>query len=165
MWDQAAGRGWGLAPELSGSGCCTGSAGHWDRRRSLDEVSVWDEPQLAAGQRRPGWCSSAQDHSFAPAGSDSAPSVPGSGLTAGTQWPASMLKLMTTQSQDQLRFSALTYKKQDTISGLACLTSFIAVWSSNTFCSLDNTSSLRAWELLSSWEICSSKVCRHKLTW
>lgn len=38
----------------------------------------------------------------------------------------------------------------------------MAVWSSNTFCSLASTSSLRAWELLSSWDICSSKACKRK---
>lgn len=38
----------------------------------------------------------------------------------------------------------------------------MAVCKSNTFCSLANTSSLRAWELLSSWEICSSKAWRQK---
>ena len=48
------------------------------------------------------------------------------------------------------------------VGGIINLTSFMAVWSSNTFCSLASTSSLRAWELFSSWDICSSKACRHK---
>lgn len=38
----------------------------------------------------------------------------------------------------------------------------MAVWSSRTFVSLANTSSLRAWELLSSCEICSSKAYRYR---
>ena len=46
--------------------------------------------------------------------------------------------------------------------GVIYLTSFLVVGSSNTFCFLASTSSLRAWELFSSWDICSSKACRHK---
>lgn len=157
MWGRAAGRGWGLVPALSESGCCTVSACHWGRKRFLYEASVWGEPLLAAEQRRPDWCFSPPRRSFAPAGSDSAPSVPGSGPTAETQSSAS--------TWPSVRRFLTRFVKRHTgafLGGIIYLTSFIAVWSSNTFCSLASTSSLRAWELFSSWDICSSKACRHK---
>lgn len=161
MQGQAAGRGLGLVPELFGSECCTRIAGRWGRRQSLCVASAWGEPLLAAVHTRPGCCSAALDRSFALEGSNSAPSVPGSGQTAGTMQSTSTVSRFQTSLILIFFFFWGLAKKQECIwrAGFS-LTSFMAVRSSNTFCSLASTSSLRAWELLSSWETCSSKALK-----